>query len=65
MWAAQHGLLEELKRLYEVKKELLTYKDGDGYTALHRASYSNQPEVVLFLLKNGADIHSTTEDGNL
>ena len=63
MWSAQHGVLDELTRLLQLNKDLINFKDGDGYTALHRACYSDKPEAVLFLLKNGADIHSTTEEG--
>jgi ankyrin repeat protein len=63
LWAAQHGNLEELSRIFDLNKDLINFKDEDGYTALHRACYSNHPSAVLFLLKNGADIHSTTEEG--
>ena len=63
LWSAQHGNLDELSRLLAVSQDLINFKDEDGYTALHRASYSHQAAAVLFLLKNGADIHSTTEEG--
>lgn len=42
---------------------LLHYKDEDGYTALHRASYNGHLETVQHLLTIGADVHSTTNDG--
>lgn len=32
------------------KQNLLTKKDDDGYTALHRACYSNNLEVVKYLI---------------
>ena len=63
LWSAQHGVQDELTRLFQLNKDLMNFKDGDGYTALHRACYSDKPETVLFLLKNGADLHSTTEEG--
>jgi len=31
-------------------RELLTYQDSDGYTALHRAAYTNQLAIVRLLL---------------
>ena len=63
MWAAQHGLLAEVKRLLDVDKILLKFKDNDGYTALHRSCYSHHPTVSLALLKSGAEIEATTEEG--
>lgn len=38
-------------------------KDSDGYTPLHRASYSNHVNVISYLLSVGSDIHSKTELG--
>ena len=31
-------------------QSLLMFKDSDGYTALHRAAYSNQLDVVKYLI---------------
>jgi ankyrin repeat protein len=63
LWAAQHNHLDELSRLMDLNKDLLRFKDADGYTALHRSSYSHQPAATLLLLKNGASIEATTEEG--
>lgn len=42
-------LMEEQES--DMKREkMLNFKDSDGYTALHRASYSNQLDVVKYLL---------------
>ena len=40
---------------------LIHFKDDDGYTALHRASYSNHASIALLLLKAGADISAVTD----
>ena len=62
--AAQTGLLELIKELYTAYgKELLSFKDEDQYTALHRASYNGHKHIIEYLLNEGADIHSRTEDG--
>ena len=53
---AEEGKLSEMQLLAnEIKDDqeraaLLAYKDSDGYTALHRASYSNQLEVAKYLI---------------
>ncbi len=53
---AEDGNLEEIKKLIDSQKDakakqsLLMYKDSDGYTALHRAAYSSQLEVVKYLI---------------
>lgn len=53
---AESGKLSEIKNLVknqtseENVAKMLKFKDSDGYTALHRAAYSNNLEVVKFLL---------------
>lgn len=42
---------------------LVNCRDNDGYTPLHRASYSGHAPVVSFLLDSGADLHARTVDG--
>lgn len=37
--------------------------DPDGYTPLHRASYSNNVPLVKLLLAHGADPNAVTEFG--
>jgi len=63
LWAAQYDKLELVKSLLESSPSLLTFKDGDGYTALHRASYNNHIQIVRFLLDQGCDPLVTTHEG--
>lgn len=42
---------------------LVSYQDQDGYTALHRASYSDHSEVIKYLIAHGAQVEKGTEDG--
>ena len=53
---AENGLLSEMKIImdnqkdWKSKQSLLIGKDSDGYTAMHRAAYSNQLEIVKYLV---------------
>ncbi len=53
---AENGNLNELIELVEKqsdalkKQNLLKYQDDDGYTAMHRAAYSNNLKIVRYLL---------------
>ncbi|CAH8599888.1 unnamed protein product [Heterobilharzia americana] len=48
----------------EIKlRELLSAKDQDGYTALHRAVYGGHTDVLRCLIKHGANVNNRTEDG--
>ena len=53
---AEDGDLEEMKALVNkqqnpiIIQNLLKFKDDDGYTALHRAAYSNQLHIVKYLI---------------
>lgn len=60
--AAEKGDLETLKAILE-KNSCVNATDSDGYTALHRASYSGREEVLLYLLKHGGNVHAKTHDG--
>ena len=62
LWASQHNELELVKNLLDKDSTLLKFRDSDGYTALHRASYSNHPKMVQYLLKEGADISLGTDE---
>lgn len=54
--SAEGGELDNVKQLLTQlpddasREKLLRYKDSDGYTALHRACYSNRIEVVRYLV---------------
>ncbi|CAG7834235.1 unnamed protein product [Allacma fusca] len=60
---AQKGLVGEMTNLLSSDSSLLSFQDSDGYSALHRAAYSEQVNVVEFLLNQGADIMTRTIDG--
>lgn len=47
----------------ESAPSLVNCHDEDGYTPLHRASYSGHMLTVSFLLDRGADLHARTVDG--
>jgi len=63
LWAAQHNHLDILKAIVKDKPGLLGVKDEDGYTPLHRASYSGNIEAMRELLNSGADPSATTAEG--
>ena len=61
---AQAGNLALVKRMHEsLGQELIRYKDEDGYSALHRASYNGHLSVAEYLISAGADACSRSEDG--
>lgn len=61
--AAEDGNLESLKDLIENNPSLLSARDVDGYTALHRAAYSGHTDIVGYLLSIGANPEWNTNDG--
>lgn len=63
LWAAQYGKLTVLEHLLAENPALTHHRDEDGYTPLHRASYSGRYEVVRELLAAGADPDARTSDG--
>jgi hypothetical protein len=53
---AESGELDGIRALFEKKTPLeiqamLMYKDSDGYTAMHRACYSNCVDIIKFLVE--------------
>ncbi|KHJ94912.1 ankyrin repeat protein [Oesophagostomum dentatum] len=60
---AEDGNVEALKDMLSKNPELLKATDEDGYTALHRAAYSNQLDALSFLLEAGADPEARTKHG--
>ncbi|GFS36975.1 ankyrin repeat domain-containing protein 49 [Nephila pilipes] len=63
LWAAEKNELETMRRLLEEDPSLVNARDNDLYTPLHRASYSNNIEVIKMLLSYDADVSSKTTDG--
>ena len=63
LWAAQHNETEIMTAILEAHPELIKFQDSDGYTALHRASYSNHLDAARLLLQSGADLSATTHEG--
>ncbi|GIX88982.1 ankyrin repeat domain-containing protein 49 [Caerostris darwini] len=63
LWAAEKNELETMRKLLEEDPTLVNARDNDLYTPLHRASYSNNVEVIKMLLSYDADISSKTTDG--
>jgi hypothetical protein len=53
---AENGQLDEIKLLFEKINDpqdltrMLMFKDSDGYSAMHRAAYSNMLHVIKFLV---------------
>ena len=60
--AARSGDLETVTALLEADPELLDARDDNGMTALHWAARGVHAEVVIFLVKRGADV--TVRDDN-
>lgn len=46
LWAAEQGNLGLVKTLVSKQSNLVNIHDNDGYTALHRACYSNHLPIV-------------------
>ncbi|XP_022117497.2 ankyrin repeat domain-containing protein 49 [Pieris rapae] len=63
LWAAENGELETIKDILSNHPGLVHAKDSDGYSPLHRASYSNHIHVISYLLSVGANVHAKTELG--
>lgn len=61
--AAEEGDLNRIKELLKIRKELVNIIDRDKYTPLHRACSTNQKEVALLLIENGADVDAKTDMG--
>ncbi|XP_019873671.1 ankyrin repeat domain-containing protein 49 [Aethina tumida] len=61
--AAEKGNLNKIKELLKIRMELVNIIDRDKYTPLHRACSTNQKEVALLLIENGADVDAKTDMG--
>ncbi len=61
--AAEEGRLEDVKQAVAAKPEAVKSKDGQRFTALHYAAEGGQPEIVEFLLAQGADVNAVGSRG--
>lgn len=52
-----YELLYRNGRSIDSQRDLLTYRDSDGYTALHRAAYSSQLDIVKLLISFESQIN--------
>ncbi|KAK2725414.1 ankyrin repeat domain-containing protein 49-like [Artemia franciscana] len=60
---AEDGNCGAIKAIIKAHPEIINFKDGDGYTALHKACQCNFLEVAKFLIYNRADISAKSEEG--
>lgn len=62
LFAAEKGRLVELVRHIHQDPTLVNFADSDGYTPLHRASYSGNIDCVKYLVRHGASLEAKTSD---
>jgi len=63
LWEAEHGELSAVLDTLQNHPETVKHSDSDGYTALHRASYNNHPEIIDLLVEKGANLSACTKEG--
>ncbi|KAK3867773.1 hypothetical protein Pcinc_026785 [Petrolisthes cinctipes] len=63
LWACEQGKQSLVEDILHQHPEAVNTKDSDGYTPLHRAAYSDFPEIVKLLLTAGASVTARTVDG--
>uniref|UniRef100_A0AC35TV78 ANK_REP_REGION domain-containing protein n=1 Tax=Rhabditophanes sp. KR3021 TaxID=114890 RepID=A0AC35TV78_9BILA len=61
--ACEEGIIEEVRKQFNLDNSLICSQDSDGYSPLHRAAYNNHIEVVVYLLSKGANPMIRTNDG--
>uniref|UniRef100_A0A0N5A987 ANK_REP_REGION domain-containing protein n=1 Tax=Syphacia muris TaxID=451379 RepID=A0A0N5A987_9BILA len=61
--AAENNNVPQMKSILSLQPTLIKASDADGYTALHRAAYSNSVDCVNFLISAGASLDARTKDG--
>lgn len=52
--AAEKGCTVLVKEILSEHRDIINYKDSDGYTPLHRACYQGWEDIVEILLEYGA-----------
>ncbi|XP_013194725.1 ankyrin repeat domain-containing protein 49 [Amyelois transitella] len=63
LWAAENGDVDSLQELLTSQPSLVSARDSDGYSPLHRAAYGNHIAAISYLLSVGANVSATTELG--
>uniref|UniRef100_A0A0A9XAM8 Ankyrin repeat domain-containing protein 49 n=1 Tax=Lygus hesperus TaxID=30085 RepID=A0A0A9XAM8_LYGHE len=62
LWAAEHSVIQVVRKIVEQNPELVHARDKDGYTPLHRACYNDHVDIVKYLLMNGARHDAQTNE---
>jgi ankyrin repeat protein len=62
--ACAAGEVERVERIVEQDQTSVNAYSGDGWTALHLASFFGHPKIVELLLANGADVTSRSRNHN-
>jgi len=63
--AAKHGQLASVRVLLAKGARIEERDRKHAHTAVHKAAWANQPEVLEFLLKAGADPNPRDKDGDM
>nr|ACO13044.1 Ankyrin repeat domain-containing protein 49 [Lepeophtheirus salmonis] len=63
LWFAQRGNMDEVSQILDGEPHLISFKDEDGYTALHRSAYTNHSKLAKYLLLKEGDLSAVTVDG--
>ena len=59
----EKGLVEEIRSLLKFRDDLINQRSIQGWSPIIIASYNSQIDVVKLLLKKGADINDTGDNG--
>ncbi len=62
--AAKRGEVENVRSIVQSGPELINDRDEHGATALHYAAFGGHRDVVLLLIKQGADINARDKKYN-
>lgn len=63
MILCEKGLVDELKILFKSRNDLINLRSIQGWSPIIVASYNSQLDVVKLLLKKGAYINDTGDNG--
>ena len=62
--AIKKDKLKDVKKLVEADPAIVNIQNSDGETPLFVAVHEEHPEIVTYLIENGADVnHKSTKDG--